>query len=59
MKKEYLEKLYRFKQRSQFSAKGKSFYGKIIDVEESGQLIILSDEGKKLNFMFKEVQFIN
>jgi BirA family transcriptional regulator, biotin operon repressor / biotin---[acetyl-CoA-carboxylase] ligase len=58
LKKEYLERLYRFEKRSQFLAKGKTFYGKIIDVDENGKLVILTDKGERLVFMFKEVQFI-
>ncbi len=58
LKNDYLENLYRFEQRKQFSVKGRTFFGKIIDVEESGKLIILADNGEKLGFMFKEVQFI-
>lgn len=57
IKNEYLEQLYKFEQRNQFSAKGKMFFGKIIDVEEDGQLVILTDNRRKHRFMFKEVQF--
>jgi len=59
LKKDYLKLLFKFEKRSQFSANGKLFYGKIIDVDESGQLIILTDKGKKLEFLFKEVQFVD
>jgi BirA family biotin operon repressor/biotin-[acetyl-CoA-carboxylase] ligase len=59
LKNDYLPQLYKFEKRDQFSANGTTFFGKIIDVDESGQLVILNDKGKKLEFMFKEVQFVD
>jgi BirA family transcriptional regulator, biotin operon repressor / biotin---[acetyl-CoA-carboxylase] ligase len=59
LKNDYIRLLYKFDRISQFSVNGKIFSGKIIDVEENGQLLILTDKGKKLGFMFKEVQFVS
>jgi BirA family transcriptional regulator, biotin operon repressor / biotin---[acetyl-CoA-carboxylase] ligase len=59
VKKDYTGKLYRFEKESRFSAKGETFSGKIVEVDESGRLCILNDKGKKLSFMFKEVQFLD
>ncbi len=58
IKKDYIEKLYKFGQKSPFSSGGDIFFGKITDVNESGQLVIITDEGKVQGFMFKEVEFI-
>jgi BirA family biotin operon repressor/biotin-[acetyl-CoA-carboxylase] ligase len=58
LKKEYLDNLYRFGEKNMFSSKAVDFSGTITDVEETGELVILAGDGRKLKFMFKEVQFI-
>jgi len=59
IKTEYLRNLTGFKEKRKFSAESRIFYGKIMDVEENGQLVIKNAEGKKLKFMFKEVTLID
>ena len=58
LKKEYIDNLYKFGEMNKFSSKAKDFYGKIIDIEETGELVILAVDGRKLKFMFKEIQFL-
>jgi BirA family biotin operon repressor/biotin-[acetyl-CoA-carboxylase] ligase len=58
LKKEYLGNLYIFGAMKKFSSNAGDFYGTIIDVEETGELVILADDGRKLKFMFKEIQFL-
>jgi BirA family transcriptional regulator, biotin operon repressor / biotin---[acetyl-CoA-carboxylase] ligase len=59
IKRDYLEGLFRFKEQVDFIAGDKKFSGKIIDVESTGRLVILSDTGRKRKFLFKEVGFKN
>lgn len=59
IKKEYIERLYKFNERSLFFANGNRFYGKITDVEEGGNLIIMTDNGDMLSFVFKELEFVS
>jgi BirA family transcriptional regulator, biotin operon repressor / biotin---[acetyl-CoA-carboxylase] ligase len=56
--KKYLKYLYRYKQESGFIADGKSFRGRIIGVEPTGELIIEDEKGYQRKFMYKEVEFV-
>jgi BirA family biotin operon repressor/biotin-[acetyl-CoA-carboxylase] ligase len=58
LKKEYLDNLHRYGEKKMFSSNAVDFYGTITDVEETGELVILAGDGRKLKFMFKEIQFI-
>jgi BirA family biotin operon repressor/biotin-[acetyl-CoA-carboxylase] ligase len=58
LKKDYIDNLYRFGELKKFSSNAGDFFGKIIDVEKTGELVILADDGRKLKFMFKEIQFL-
>lgn len=55
-KKKYLERLFRFGETHQYVQNGNKFLGKIIDVAETGHLIIEVGEEIKW-FDFKEVSF--
>ncbi len=54
--KYYLENLYLRDELAQFKENGEVFEGRIIDVQESGLLMINTETGIR-NFNFKEVQF--
>jgi BirA family biotin operon repressor/biotin-[acetyl-CoA-carboxylase] ligase len=56
-KKQYLQHLYRFGETHLFSKDGTQFLGKIIDIADSGQLI-LEVSGEIEYFGFKEVSFV-
>jgi BirA family biotin operon repressor/biotin-[acetyl-CoA-carboxylase] ligase len=58
LRENYLSKLYKFNETSRFFGNGKSFSGKIIDVESNGQLVIHSEDDEVMKFMFKEVRFL-
>jgi len=59
LKTEYMENLYRAGEWSNFSDKGGSFTGKIIDIDEYGQLEIITKSGIVRVYSFKEVEFVN
>ena len=54
----YKEKLYLFNEFATYKSQEKTFSAKIIDVEESGLLVLSTIENETLKFNFKEVQFI-
>ncbi|GAB3514649.1 biotin--[acetyl-CoA-carboxylase] ligase [Emticicia fontis] len=56
-KKQYLQHLYRFGETNMFSRDGSKFSGKIVDIADSGQLMI-EVEGGIQYFGFKEVSFV-
>jgi len=56
-KKKYLERLFRFGEWHQYDQNGKRFLGKIIDVAETGHLIMKVGEELKM-FDFKEISFV-
>jgi BirA family biotin operon repressor/biotin-[acetyl-CoA-carboxylase] ligase len=58
LKKEYLDNLYGFGEMKKFISKKVEFQGTIIEVEETGELVILADNGRIQKFMFKEIQFL-
>jgi BirA family transcriptional regulator, biotin operon repressor / biotin---[acetyl-CoA-carboxylase] ligase len=55
-KKQYLQALYRFEETHLFSKNGSRFFGKIVDIADSGQLMLEID-GEVQYFGFKEVVF--
>lgn len=57
LKKQYMDKLYRGKQRTLFESNGKVFEGKIIGIEDSG-LLLLEINGEMQKFNAKEIAFI-
>jgi len=59
LRTDYLQNIYKIREQQLFIASNKIFKGFITDVEPSGELVILSEEGKKLKFLFKEIQFID
>ncbi len=56
--KQYLLNLFQYNQTAAYSASNKNFNAKLIAVEESGLLVLETEEGKTLSFNFKEVQFL-
>ncbi len=50
--------LYKYKVPNNFIVNGKEFTGKIWDVADNGELIIINGKGNKLPFMFKEIQYV-
>ncbi|KAA9357601.1 biotin--[acetyl-CoA-carboxylase] ligase [Larkinella humicola] len=57
LKTNYLQRLFRYQEESEFRADGKHFRGIIVGVEETGRLAI--QVGDKLrSFAFKEVEFV-
>ncbi len=56
--REYLKKLYRINELSEFGSKGIKFLAKITGIEKTGELVLETKEGEKLRFGFKEIEFI-
>lgn len=55
--KQYIKKLYRYGQKTQFKANGRVFEGEITGVDETGRLLVL-EERNVLAFKLKEIEFI-
>ena len=55
---QYLNCLYLYNKWSSFISKGKTFKGKITGVSEFGYLLMINDNNKKLQFGFKEVEYV-
>ncbi len=55
---EYLKGMYRFNEDAAYREAGIAFMGRIVDVTETGQLIIEA-EGKNKSYNFKEIEFLN
>jgi BirA family biotin operon repressor/biotin-[acetyl-CoA-carboxylase] ligase len=59
LKEQYIAKLYRFNKEAFYKINGKLMKCKISDIEESGKIVLLSDEGllkcdtKEIEFIFK------
>lgn len=58
IKQNYLSKLYRFNEQSEFKENGRVFKGTIISVNETGHLIVKELSGNISEFYFKEIEFI-
>lgn len=56
---EYISQLYRLNETCKFRSEESVFEGKIIGVNEIGQLLIRRSDGKILDFHFKEVEFLH
>ena len=54
----YKKRLYRFGEEHEFCDEMGVFRAKIIDVEQSGHLVLLDKEGKLRRYEFKEVNYI-
>jgi BirA family biotin operon repressor/biotin-[acetyl-CoA-carboxylase] ligase len=54
---EYISVLFRLNETHVFKTEDKAFSGKIVGVNEIGQLLIQNADGKILEFHFKEVEF--
>jgi BirA family biotin operon repressor/biotin-[acetyl-CoA-carboxylase] ligase len=54
----YLNNLYRFNELANYKAPGKIFSAKLMHVEESGLLVLITEENDICKFNFKEVEFI-
>lgn len=57
LKKEYIESLYQYNVVSKYKKEEQVFEGKIIDVDEIGNLV-LETAAKNLKFGFKEISFV-
>ena len=57
-KDEYLSMLYRRKGFHPYSDKDGPFMAELVDVEDSGHLLLRDDDGKERRYAFKEVTFI-
>jgi BirA family transcriptional regulator, biotin operon repressor / biotin---[acetyl-CoA-carboxylase] ligase len=53
----YLNKLFRMNEWNRFTDKSGSFEGRIIDVAESGELVVNHKSGKHQHYGFKEIEF--
>ena len=58
LKKEYLHNLYKYQKESFFVVNNQQFLAKIIDVENSGLLVLEFPEKRVKSFAFKEIKFI-
>jgi len=58
LRNEYISSLYRYNQWSRFKSANRIFVGRIVSVTESGCLQIEKKQGNKLEFVFKEVEFV-
>ena len=58
LKKEYISKLYRHNEWSQFMDINGSFKGRIDTVNDDGRIVIERSDSKFSNYVFKEVEFI-
>ena len=55
--REYLKKLYRINELSDYIRKGESFKARITGIEPTGELAVETADGQKLTFGFKEIEF--
>jgi len=58
LREAYESNLFHFNAWHLYKFGDKTFKGKIIDIKETGELVILSDDGKTSSFMFKEIVFL-
>ncbi len=58
LSEEYKSNLFRLEEECSYEAEGISFQGKITGIDESGRLIILSGNERRV-FSFKEVEFLS
>ncbi|MGZ4085716.1 MAG: biotin--[acetyl-CoA-carboxylase] ligase [Bacteroidia bacterium] len=55
----YLNNLYRFNEFAQYKAEDKNFRAKLVNVEESGLLVLETEGNEILKFNFKEIAFLD
>src|ERR1700756_1159275 len=55
----YFKQLYKFNEWAVYQSKGEKFTAKITTVEESGLLVLTTQQNEKVKFKFKEVQLIS
>jgi len=58
LKEEYLNYLFAFKQWQKFKDRNGFFRAQIIDIEKSGELVVLDEKNEIRKYFFKEVEFI-
>jgi len=58
LKKEFISVLYQFGKFYKYKTQGSIFWGKIIDVEDLGNLVIETQTSEIKTFAYKEVEFI-
>lgn len=58
LKLDYLKSLYKYKLKSNFEDKNGTFKGKIIDIDNAGQLIIETEKSEIRKYFFKEIKFV-
>lgn len=56
--REFISVLYKYNEMHWFRSDNQSFEGKIVGVNEIGQLLIRKQDGEILDFHFKEVEFL-
>jgi len=59
IKEEYVSSLYRLNELTSFRSAHSEFSGRIVSVNESGCLMVETENGKILYFAFKEIEFIH
>lgn len=57
LKADYMQTLYRYQRETRFSTDDRTFMGMIIDVDETGRLVV-AEAGRTHRFGFKEVSFV-
>jgi BirA family biotin operon repressor/biotin-[acetyl-CoA-carboxylase] ligase len=58
VREQYLSVLYRRNGFHPYADRNGAFMAELVDVEDSGQLVLLDDNGRKRSYAFKEVSFI-
>ena len=59
LRDEYLRKLYRYREFAPYKSKGRWFRSRITGVNSFGHLLMETEKGERLEFGFKEVEFID
>jgi len=55
---DYLDQLYRFDRLSNYETEHGHIKGRIIDIGQSGELVLCTEDGKIVSYMFKEIKFV-
>lgn len=58
IRKNYLTKIYRFNELSEFKSNDRIFKGTIISVNQTGHLVVKESAGNISEFYFKEIEFV-
>ncbi|HOW08565.1 MAG TPA: biotin--[acetyl-CoA-carboxylase] ligase [Bacteroidales bacterium] len=59
IKEEYISSLYRLNELNHFRSSGSEFKGRIISVNQSGCLMVETENGRIRDFAFREIEFIH